>query len=105
MGTGAALILGGTIAGSMAVSSSGDLDTCRASDDCLQSQREADLVGDVRDNALIADVLLWPGVAIAGAGVLLYLLAPEKTKATTQNANFGIAPTRGGAAAFGVLNF
>ena len=68
MGTGGALVLGGAVAGIMALGSSGDLETCRASNDCLQTQKEADLVAQVRDDAFIADVLLWPGLAIANRG-------------------------------------
>ena len=37
------VVLGGAVAGIMALGSSGDLETCRASNDCLQTQKEADL--------------------------------------------------------------
>ena len=105
MGIGGALVIGGTVAGVMALGSSGDLETCRASSDCLQTRKEADLVGQVRDDAFLADVLLWPGLAVAGTGVLLYLLAPDAPPKGTPQTNIGIVPMRGGAAAFGQLRF
>ena len=95
MGTGGALVLGGAVAGIMALGSSGDLETCRASNECLQTQKEADLVAQVRDDAFIADVLLWPGLAIAGTGVLLYLLAPDEAPKGAATTNIGWYPCEG----------
>ena len=103
MGTGGALVLGGAVAGIMALGSSGDLETCRASNDCLQTQKEADLVAQVRDDAFIADVLLWPGLAIAGTESS-HLLAPDEAPKGGATTNIGVVPMRGGAA-FGQLRF
>lgn len=106
IGLGGAAILGGAVTGVMAVGANGDLDDCRGDASCRRTQREVDLADDVRSNALMTDILVGAGVAVAATGVVLWLL-DDDTDAPTASAGpiFTITPTAGGAAAFGQVAF
>ncbi len=108
MGVGGALVAGGAVTGALALGASGDLDDCRADPSCARSAREVELADDVRSQALVTDVLIWSGVAVAAGGVVLYLLAPdgagvEHTEIREQS--WFVTPLQGGAAAGGRFEF
>lgn len=107
MGVGGLAVAGGVVTGVMALGSSGDLDDCRDDPACGRTQRELDLADDVRSRALITDVLIWSGVAIAAGGAVLYILdadAPAEVDGQAEQAWF-VAPMHGGAAAVGRFRF
>lgn len=108
MGVGGALLAGGAVTGALALGASGDLDDCRADPSCARTDREVELADDVRGQALITDVLVWSGVAIAAGGVVLYLLAPDDAaagQAEIREQSWFVTPLEGGAAAGGRFEF
>ena len=104
IGTGAALVLGGSIAGAMAVGTKGDLDDCQADPTCQRTAREGSLAGDVQSQALPTDVLIGTGALIAGGGLLLYFLQGNDGGSAAQS-GVSIVPTPTGAAAIGQVRF
>ena len=107
MGVGGLAVAGGVVTGVLAYGASGDLDDCRSDPGCERTQREADLAEDVRSQALVTDVLIWSGVAIAAGGAVLYILgadAPTTVDGQAEQAWF-VAPMDGGAAAVGRFRF
>lgn len=107
MGVGGLALAGGAVTGVMALGASGDLDDCRGDPSCARTAREASLADDVRSQALLTDVLIWSGVAIAAGGAVLYLLAPDDAPEVAGQAEqaWMVAPLDGGAAAFGRFRF
>lgn len=108
MGVGGALVAGGAVTGVLAIGASGDLDDCRADPACGRSTREVALADDVRSRALITDVLIWSGVAIAAGGAVMYLLAPDRAAVDgveIREQSWFVAPLEGGAAAGGRFEF
>ena len=104
IGTGAALVLGGSITGAMAVGTKGDLDDCQADPTCQRTAREGSLAGDVQSQALTTDVLIGTGALIAGGGLLLYFLQGNDGGSAAQS-GVSIVPTPTGAAAIGQVRF
>lgn len=108
MGVGGALLAGGAVTGVLAVGASGDLDDCRADPGCARTTREVELADDVRSRALITDVLVWSGVAIAAGSVVLWLLSPDGAAvdaAEIREQSWFVAPLEGGATAGGRFEF
>lgn len=108
MGVGGALVAGGAVTGALALGASGDLDDCRADPSCARSAREVELADDVRSQALVTDVLIWSGVAVAAGGVVLYLLAPDEAgveHSEIREQSWFVTPLQGGAAAGGRFEF
>lgn len=109
MGLGAAALVGAGITGALALGTSGDLDDCRADASCRRTSREVGLADDVRSGALTTDILLGAGVAIAAAGVVLFLVDRPSAPATEGSVDSGpsvsLVPTWGGAAASATVHF
>ena len=103
IGTGAALVLGGSITGAMAVGAKGDLDTCQGDPSCQRTTRESDLAGDVQSQAMVTDVLITTGALVAGTGLLLYFLAGDSSAPDTPTVT--VVPTPVGATAVGQIRF
>ncbi len=106
MGVGGAVMAGGAVFAVMAASASGDLDDCRSDKTgCNGTSKESSLADDVRSNAMLTDILIGSGIAIAAAGAALWFLSDEPA-ATAGRPVFGVAPTPGGgAAAVGAFEF
>lgn len=107
MGVGGLAMAGGVVAGVLAFGASGDLDDCRADATCNATDQDIALADDVRSRALLSDALLWPGLAIAAGGAVLYILsadAPAQVEGEAGQALF-VAPLSGGAAAVGRFRF
>ncbi|MCA9537273.1 MAG: PEGA domain-containing protein [Myxococcales bacterium] len=102
---GGAVVAGGAVTGALAMGADGDLSDCRDDPTCARTQREVDLADDVRSQALITDVLIGSGLAIAGAGVAMYLLGGDDGPTTAGGATFTVAPVEGGATAIGRFEF
>lgn len=107
MGVGGLAIAGGVVTGVLAYGASGELDDCRADPACERTQQELDLADDVRSQAVLTDILIWSGVAIAAGGAVLYILDADDAPAVDGQAEqaFFVAPTNGGAAAVGRFRF
>ncbi|MCB9529788.1 MAG: PEGA domain-containing protein [Myxococcales bacterium] len=108
MGVGGALLAGGAVTGALALGANGDLDDCRADPSCARTTREVALADDVRSRALITDVLVWSGVAIAAGSAVLWLLTPDGAavdEAEIREQSWFVAPLEGGAAAVGRFEF
>lgn len=103
MGVGGAVLVGGAVTGGIALGTSGDLDDCRTDRTCERTQKEADLADDVRSQALIGDVLIGTGAAIAAGGLVLYLLSDDASE--PGQGSVTVSPTAGGAAAVGRWTF
>ncbi len=107
MGVGGLAMAGGVVAGVLALGASGDLDDCRADAQCNATAEDAALADDVRSRAFLSDALLWPGLAVAAGGAVLYILssdAPTEVEGQAEQAWF-VAPLEGGAAAVGRFRF
>ncbi len=107
MGVGGLAVAGGVVTGLLAYGASGELDDCRADPACERTQQEVDLADDVRSQAVLTDVLIWSGVAIAAGGAVLYILdadAPAAVDGQAEQAWF-VAPTDGGLTAVGRFLF
>lgn len=105
MGGGGALVAGGAVVGVLALGKDGDLDDCRSNPSCAGTGEEQDLVDSVRDQALLTDVLVFSGAAVAGTGLVLYLLSDDPEQAM-KSSRWGVAPTAGGGvSAFGRIEF
>jgi hypothetical protein len=105
MGVGGAAMAGGAVTGFLAMGANNDLSDCRKNDACNSTKRESSKADDVRSRALMTDILVGSGLAIAGTGVLLYLLGGDETPAATGTTKVGFVPTPGGAAAVGFFEF
>jgi hypothetical protein len=109
MGLGAAALVGAGVTGALVLGTSGDLDDCRGNAACRRTDREVGLADDVRSGALTTDILLGAGVAIAAAGVVLFLLDGPSTPAAegdvSPGASVSLVPTIGGAAASAMVRF
>jgi hypothetical protein len=106
MGVGGAVMAGGAVFAVLAASASSDLDACRGDNGCNGTKEEVGLADDVRSNALLTDVLIGGGIAIAATGAILWFLSDEPGPATAGRPVFGVAPTPGGgAAAVGSFEF
>lgn len=74
MGSGGALIVGGVITGIMASGKKSDLEAaCDGDTSCPQSAEEIQSSG--KTLALVTDILLFGGIAVAGTGAVLFLLS------------------------------
>jgi len=107
MGVGGLALAGGVVTGVLAYGASGDLDDCRADPGCGRTQQELDLADDVRSQAMLTDILIWSGVAVAAGGAVLYILdadAPATVDGQAEQAWF-VTPMHGGAAAVGRFHF
>lgn len=113
---GVASLIGGFISGGMALSSSGDLDECRADFKCNRAQGELDLAQEIRAYTGAADWMIGIGFALAAGGATLILLdqtdpPPSLDPPTTTPPNpqpkayFSLSPTLGGLNAVGGFTF
>jgi len=121
---GAASLIGGLISGGLALSSSGELEDCRASFACARRQGELDLAQELRAYSSAADWMLGLGLALAAGGVTLVWidmratqlkpsLNPEPSAETAVSgsaddrfkARFSLSPSPGGLSAVGGFNF
>ena len=102
LGTGAALIVTGGVFGLLANSANGDLEDCRKSDTCQRTDDELDKSDAVKSKALMTDILLGAGVAVAGAGVAVFFMSDDPAGAPPP---VTVVPTLGGAAAVGTFAF
>lgn len=103
MGVGGALLAGGAVTGVLALGASGELDDCRADVGCDGTAEESALADDVRGQALLTDVLIGAGVAIAATGAVLWLL--DASDAPAEAGAWMVMPIEGGAAAVGHFEF
>ena len=113
---GGAALIGGLISGGVALSSSSDLDDCRANFRCARGQGELDLAQEVRAYSSAADWMVGLGLALAAGGVTMIILdqsnqaplpsSPEVTPSVAPvKASFLLSPTRGGLSAVGGFTF
>jgi len=100
IGTGAAALAAGGVFGALALSADGKLGECRADPACVRTSTEVDRANDVRSKALLTDISVGAGVAIAGAGLAVVLFSDAPTEA-----HVGVVPLVGGAAAAGRWEF
>lgn len=100
-GTGGALLVTGGVFGILANGANGDLEDCRKDDDCKGTNDEVSKADDVKSKALLTDILMGAGVAVAGAGVAMYFLLDEPSA----QGQITVVPTQGGAAAVGRFEF
>jgi hypothetical protein len=101
MGTGAAALAASGVFGVLALSADGDLQDCRDDPACARTQSEVDKADAVRSKALLTDITLGTGLAIAGAGLTVFLLSD----APGTNSGVSVLPLPGGAAATGRWEF
>ena len=103
MGVGGAALVGGGVMAFLANSTNGELDDCRKNSECERTVEEVDLADSVRSRALMTDILLGAGVAIAGGGLIMFLLSDDEPAGTAPQV--GVIPTAEGAAAYGIFHF
>ena len=96
VGLGGATLLGSVVTSFLALGADGDLTDCRDQADCERTDRERELAEDVRSQALVTDILLGAGVAIAATGAALVFLTDDPAAPDEGTAVF-VAPTKGGA--------
>jgi hypothetical protein len=101
MGTGAAVLATGGVFGLLANGANGDLEDCRKSETCARTDAELDKADAVKSKALLTDVMLGSGLAIAGAGLAVFFLSDDPGSAPPVT----VTPTIGGAAAVGRFEF
>jgi hypothetical protein len=101
MGTGAAVLATGGVFGLLANSANGDLEDCRKSESCARTTAELDKADAVKSKALLTDIMLGSGLAIAGAGLAVFFLSDDPGSAPPVT----VTPTLGGAAAVGRFEF
>jgi hypothetical protein len=101
MGTGAAALAASGVFGVLALSADGDLQDCRDDPACVRTQSEVDKADAVRSKALLTDISLGAGLAIAGAGLTVFLLSDPPGNST----GVSVLPLPGGAAATGRWEF
>ncbi len=104
VGVGGATVAAGAITGGLALGTQGDLEDCQDDAACKRTQKEADLAGDVQSQALLTDVLIGAGVAVAASGVALMFFATDPEQQTPTTGVF-VAPSPGGVAAIGRFEF
>jgi hypothetical protein len=93
------MLVGSLVSGSLAWSSTGDLDTCRMTFQCNRKQGELNLAHQIRGYTNAADWLLASGVVIGSLGAYLYF----STSSTPKAPQLQVAPIPGGAAFFGTF--
>ncbi len=79
VGVGGAALAGSAVTAVLALGADGDLQDCRDKPhpECAGTDEEKSLADDVRSNALMTDILIGAGVAVAATGVALLLFADE----------------------------
>jgi hypothetical protein len=101
LGTGGALVATGGVFGILANSANGELDDCRKDADCKRTDAELDKADAVKSKALLTDILLGSGIAVAGAGLAVFFMSDDPAGKPPVT----IVPTIGGAAAVGAFEF
>ncbi len=98
VGVGGAALVGAAVTGALAAGADGDLQDCRDDPACERTDREVSLADDVRGQALITDILLGSGVAIAATGVALLLFADDGEEAGAEPSVYVVPTAEGGLA-------
>ena len=96
VGVGGAALAGSAVTAALAFGADGDLQDCRDDSACAGQSEEKSLADDVRTNALVTDILIGTGVAIAATGAALLLFADEPPAAAETDGQVFVAPTAEG---------
>lgn len=103
IGTGGAMVVGGIVTGFMTSSAQSDLeDACPDRANCTVDLADTHSRGETL--ALVTDILLFGGIAVAGTGVVLFLLGDSKeTASSTPAASLACIPGACGASVRGAF--
>ena len=93
IGLGGAALAGSAVTATLAFGADGDLQDCRDDDACAGQAEEKSLADDVRSQALITDILIGSGVAIAATGVALLLFAKDEPGGPGEGTAVFVAPS------------
>lgn len=96
IGLGGAALAGSAVTGVLALGADGDLQDCRDDDACARTDEEKSLADDVRSQALLTDILVGSGIAIAATGVALLLFSGDEAAAPGEGSAVFVAPSAEG---------